>query len=232
MENRFWGYRQEGKQVIIIPTPSSSPECLVFPYDKPTRKFNTNNYFPYQTQDRINMQELEEFLDKVNVPIKEWYDKYAYLFEGSFRFYVVFVICLILIPLALIWVIWLNIAQYLAIKKQEEYAERGRAIVKNLQRRFPIRGLKWNIPERFPQWIELLVQDYGYYMPDVNTVPQELQQPYAGFPQSEIQMTSMQNMNQQDSQNMGPPNQQGYYPLQENQYHGSTYGTDAHNAYA
>ena len=59
------------RRVFVIPTPFSTPDCLVFPYDKFQKKFSTTNYLSIQTQDRLSLQEIEQFLEQANIPLKE-----------------------------------------------------------------------------------------------------------------------------------------------------------------
>jgi len=43
------------------PTPSSTRERIIFPYDPNAKKFIISNYMPAQTQNQLSQQELESF---------------------------------------------------------------------------------------------------------------------------------------------------------------------------
>jgi len=75
--SRYYGRR--GRPIIV--TPSSTPGCLVFPYDKKNKKFQTSNYIPLQTQNRLSEQEIERFSNVVNDPISIWYKEYGGTYE-------------------------------------------------------------------------------------------------------------------------------------------------------
>ncbi len=199
--------------IYVIPTPSSSPHSLVFPYDVKAKKFSTSSYIPFQTQNRATIEEIEQFLEQINAPIKEWYDEFGFLKEGSVKMTCLAIICGILIPLLPFFVCWMIAIQKKADAKLKEISEKAKLLIRDNSQHFIDKGLLWNIPTFYPQWIELWTSLEGP-PPQVG-----FGQPgFGGFQQPGIQTMSMPQQNYQ--------NQQGYLTnqnLQQNQYNGNTF---------
>jgi len=51
---------------IVIPT--TTPACVVFPYDSATKTFKTTSYSSDQTEGRAHLEEIKEFLKEINDP--------------------------------------------------------------------------------------------------------------------------------------------------------------------
>jgi len=207
-------YHHDHQRLIL--TPSSSPDCIVFPFDQRTRKFQTNSYTSFQTQNRISEYEIEQILTEVAAPVKEWYEKHKTIFEGSPGFWCIYIICMLLLPLMFVFICWLHAAQGKARYEMKSVAERARAIMIEKNPVFRNAGLMWNAPKHFPQWIELRRLS-GFN-----------QQQYDGFVQPGIGMTMMPQSPSGGYGNKIVPTQPGYYSsVPQNQYHANMYSAKA-----
>jgi len=161
---------------------------------------------PLQTQNRVSAFEIDQFLEQVNLPIAEWYEEFGFLQEPSGKMICLIIICAIIMPLMIALIIWLNITQTKANTKLKEVSEKAKLFVRDNSQPFIDRGLLWNVPNHFPQWIELWTSLEG-------------PPPQAGFgglqQQQGIQTMSMPQQNYQNVQNM-----------QQNQYDGNTFGAN------
>jgi len=141
--------------------PRSTSTKIVFPYDKQAKKFDTRGYLPAHTQDRLTFQDVEQFLEQVNVPIRKWHKDFGHLYEESFSFCFVFVICFLFFPLLFFLIGYLLWAQAKSKKELREAKEKAKIFVIENNPRFLEKGLVWTIPVHFPQWIELLTNAEG-----------------------------------------------------------------------
>jgi len=232
---RYHHHHHHHRRIIIIPIPSSTPQSLVFPYDGISKKFNTNSYMPIQTQNRISIEEIEQFLDIINGPIKEWYDEYGWLTNGSCKFVCLMFTCFIIMPLMFFFICWMACAQSKAADALQKAGEKAKILVRDNNQRFVERGLMWNVPTHFPRWIELWTQVGpgfgGASMPQQGFPMMPQQQGFPMMPQQQPGFDGFarpgiptQTMPQQNFQNGGMPPQQGYYPMQQNQYNPNMYG--------
>jgi len=203
--------------VRVSPIPSSTPLSIVFPYDSQAQKFSTSSYMPLQTQNRASLEEIEQFLDQANAPIKEWYAEFGYLQEGSAKMTALLIICTIIMPLIFFFLCWITAVQNKSAVKLKEASEKAKLFIRDNGQQFIDKGLLWNIPTRFPHWIELWTSLEG--PPQMG-----LGQPgFGGFQQPGIQTMPVQQQNYQNMQ------QQGYLTnqnMQQNQYSGNTFSAN------
>jgi len=197
-------YYGRGGGAPVIVTPSSTPGCLVFEYDKSNKRFSTSNFSTMQIQNRASHEEIERFLNEVNEPIAAWNKEYrdAYEIRGTYLCCLIFFF--FLFPLFFCYFCWMLSEQKEAAKKLEEVKEEVRRIIRERGSSFAERGLIWNVPQHFPQWIELWT-GAGGLMPGM--------QPAAQMPGQGggIQMAVIQ-------QQQPMPQQQGYSMVSQQQY--------------
>jgi len=207
---------------IIILTPSSTPQSLVFPYDRVNKKFSTTSYIPLQTQDRLSIQEVEQFLEQASIPINEWYEQYGWVTNGSCKFICLLLFCFFIFPLYFFFICWLICYQQKSAKKLQEAAEKSKLFIRDNNQQFIERGLMWNVPVHYPQWIELWTT-VGGPQPQAGFPMMPQGQPgYDGFSRPGI---PTQTLPQQNYQNQP---QQGYYTqVPQNQYNPNVYGPNA-----
>jgi len=149
------------RAVFSTPIPYSGDDCIIFPFDKALKQFDTSDYSPSETNNKCQVEEIEHFLDDITVPYLEWYRKYGYLFDGSTGLSCLLVICFILMPLMFVFACWLSSAQNKAMEKHDEMAEKTKILIKQTQQSFIDKGLLWNVPAEFPLWIELWTRVEG-----------------------------------------------------------------------
>ncbi len=206
-------YHDEHHRLII--TPSSSPDCIIFPWDQKSRKFITSSYTSFQTQNRVSEYEIEQTLTEVAAPVKEWYEKHKVVFEGTPGLFVVYIICIILFPLFFVFACWLTFAQGKARYEMFDVADRSRKILMEKNPIFRNAGVMWIAPEHYPQWIEL------------HRLPGFEQSQYNGFAQPGIGMTMLP-QSPYGSYGKIVPNQQAYYSgVPQSQYHANMYSANA-----
>ena len=179
------------RAVFAMPIPSSNSDRIIFPFDKPNKKFNTKDYSSIQTQDQFTTEEIENFLQQVANPVLDWQEKYGPLFDGSTKLCCVLVICFILMPLLFVFACWLSYAQNSALRKHAKMTESIRIWVRDNQQQFKEKGFMWNIPPDFPLWIELWT-NFGGSQPFLSGFSEVA---FARFQQLGIQMTSMSQQN-------------------------------------
>jgi len=154
-------HQNRKRAVFSTPIPYSSDDCIVFPFDKALKQFDTSYYSPSETNNKCQVEEIEKFLDDITVPYLEWYRKYGYLFDGSTGLSCLLVICFILMPLMFVFACWLSSAQNKAMEKHDEMAEKTKALIRATQQNFIDKGLLWHVPAEFPLWIELCTKVQG-----------------------------------------------------------------------
>jgi len=141
----------------FVPTPPTSANWVIFPYDKVNKRWNTSNYQPSQTGNRASVDEIERFLNEVNEPLTVWYKEYGAIYEGGGIYLFLFIFLIVLLPIFIIYVCWIASAQGEAEKKLEEVKQKVRSMIQEKGSFFAERGLIWGVPGYFPQWIELWV---------------------------------------------------------------------------
>jgi len=166
--------------------PTSSPGCLVFPYDHANKRFKITDYNPIQTQDRVSAYEIETFFQELNAPFLEWYGQYEEVSEGKGKYAWLCLLSLLLLPLFFFYICWLSTKQQDASDKWGEAAEKAKRIIQEKSQSFADRGLTWNVPQFFPSWLELWTGVGGSNLPNFGG----MQMP--GQFQGGIQMIAMQ----------------------------------------
>jgi len=201
----------------ITATPFSSSTIIIFPYDPETRQFSTDGYRPIQTHNRLSLQEARHFLHQVNIPIKKWHEDYDHLSRESFGFCCVFILCFFFLPLIFCLLCWLSMMQAKAREDMREAMEKSITFVRENNSHFASRGLMWNVPAYFPQWIELWINVPGRQGQAVH-IPIEPIQGIPIMPQRKPEIHTI-SMPQQEYENIGVPvNQEEYYSnVQEGQ---------------
>jgi len=154
--------------------PFSTPGCLVFLYDKVKKRFKTAHYSSFMTQGRATSQEIESFLKEISIPISRWTDEYEDISEAKGTYGCLLVFTFLLLPLFFFYLCWLSTKQSEAKEKLFEAREETRKIIQERGSLFTERGLMWNIPEKFPEFIELWIPSGGMQMIIV-------QQPHPGY---------------------------------------------------
>lgn len=140
---------------ILIPSSSPKPQALIFPYDHKSRKFSTTSYTSLQTQNRLPLEEVEQFLEQANVPLKQWYEKYGWFMDPSCKFFSIAITCLIIFPLFIFFVCWHVYAKDKAEEKHDEAIENSKLFITDNKKHSVERGLMWNVPAEYPLHIEL-----------------------------------------------------------------------------
>ncbi len=209
-------YGRRGQPAIL--TPSSTPGCIVFPYDKKNRRFETSGYFPMQTQNRLSEAEVERYLNVINEPIAMWYKEYGGVYEGKGIYLCCLILTFYLFPLFCFYLCWLSSQRNEATKKLEEVKNRAREIVREECELFARKGLIWNIPQHFPQWIELWTSA-GNGMPPP-PMPFHMMPQGAGIPMLVVQQPRPVYPANYSGMNMGNNSGMGYsFQTQQNSEH-------------
>jgi len=227
---RNYGRRYKSAAPVIA-IPSSTPEYLIFQYDKKNKRFRTSDYTPALTQNRASLDEIEKFLSEVNNPIAVWEKKYRGVLEPSGKYICLFILFIFLFPFFCWFLWWFLSEQTEATKKLEEVKEKARTIVQDRGSSFAERGLTWNIPPHFPPWIELQTGvDIAPITPQITPNVEFASQNGIQMEMVVIQQPQLQGyVQQQPSHQMVSYQQNGYPMMQPNQqmmYNGNTYGGD------
>ena len=206
--------------------PLSTPTRLIFPYDKKTKRFWTSNYALFQTYDRIGIHELENFLEQASTPIRKWQIDHSFLLDSPILTAFLLILCTLLIPLLPLYCCLISSAQAKAIKKLNAAAEVSKTFVQINSLRWTARGLKWDFPSYFPQWIELQM-DYceppreGRLNPVVKGIPVK--------PRPKIHTICLP---QQEYQIIDIPNHENHYcsPMSQDQFDANMYYGSTHQS--
>lgn len=134
----------------IITQPVTSASTIVFSYKKGIWKFDTSSYDPKMTNGRVSLDEINQLLDEVIVPVNKYIDKLL-----LYRYTWLIPIIVILMPLLLIYAFYECFTESCRRKAEIEMKKKVRAILKEKGSHFTQRGLRWVVPARFPDWIEL-----------------------------------------------------------------------------
>jgi len=185
--------------------PSSSDYTIIIPFDREENKFSRTVYSTSMTGGRASCDEVNQVLTLLDIAVSNIPTTFQTLKTLLIR---------LLVPGLMIWIIaeswrcyrmetpltmlfWYMVASllYMLRKKSVETKEAKSQVQKVLQRFQPLfeeRGLRWNIPQAFPLYVELC-RDYREKF-------FEAQIPY--HPQTNIQLSTI------------PPNQE-YERLKE-----------------
>ena len=140
--------------------PDSTDECIVFEYDKAKHKWKKSDYLSSKAhQERARVEEIESFLNEINEPIGEWSKKYQKVHDGSGIYLCITIFLIILLPLFFIFNCWFNCQQDKAKEKLQEAKKKAFVIIKNRRDYFAKKQLTWQVPDQFPQWIELWLDE-------------------------------------------------------------------------
>jgi len=203
-----------------VQVPVSSPDCLIFPYDSKTKMFQIYSYTIHQTHGRLTHQELDTFLEQVNVSIKKWHEENKLFYDPPCAFWLILAICIIFFPLVFVFACYMNSPQKNVLRDLDKSINIANYVILMNHPPFMERGLRWVAPNCFPHWIEFETNvqeprrrrqngriDQGVL---VNVPPPEIHT---------VQLT------QQDYQPVEMPNQQNFYspmnqhpPMTENQF--------------
>ncbi len=141
-------------------TPLSTKECVVFEYIEANKNWDTSRYSSHQTKDRASAIEVEQFLNKINEPLEAWYRQYGEIVANGIKYQLKAAFLLIfLFPLFFVYVCWLDAQQKKARAKLVEVRDQICEIIERRGAYFSAKGLAWNVPEQFPQWIELWLEE-------------------------------------------------------------------------
>ena len=216
--------------VFTARTPSSSPDCLVFPYDPKLKRFQTYSYNPHQTQNRLSHEEIENFLEQVNESsLRKWHKDNKLFYDPPCIFYFLLVLSTFILPLILIIVCYLSAAQKNVLKDLDEAIQTAKEFIRMNNSHFTNRGLRWVAPYNFPQWIELETNLRDSHAGVQN---RRIDQGIPVRPQPKRPQIHTVELAQQDYQAINMPNQQGFYsPLnqQQNQFNGDMYNVNLYN---
>jgi len=209
---------------LQTPIPSSTPQVLVFPFDyQNTKRFNTSSYMPQLTQGRATIQEIEAFLDEIQVPVDEYVKKFSHLWNPPCWLIIFQVFCYLIFPLAIIMMCYqLNKISESKLKVAET-RQKAEAIAKQKGVHFMQKDLMWVIPSEFPRWIEFwttlstrnnnMNMNMGMNM-NMNMNNQSFMNT-SMMDQSGIALTQMPQKQYQMQQNFGYLQQQGGYNQQQ-----------------
>ena len=220
-------FRRAARLVII--TPSSTPGCTVFPFDKVTKKFNTSNYNPAQTQGRVSQAEIDSYLEEIGTLAAQYYKEIEDKKNLDFWLRC---IGLILLPLLIIYVCCIR------GNKTQEYIEAQRKLRDTVTQlifttcsSFTARGFTWKLPGHFPHWIELrdmnLIYPANYTGPRNMAIPPPGQQVFpmqnggnSGYfqPNVNIQMVTMQQQQPWNQNTSGDRLENSMVSFQQNGY--------------
>ncbi len=138
----------------VVSVPPSTPQVLVFPWDNKLKRFNTFSYNPQLTEGRANAQEIEAFLAEIQVPADEFVKQYSHLWAPPCWRVIPYLICF-LSPFGFILLFYTIKQVFNSVEKMDQVKQRARIIIKEKERHFLQKDLKWVIPNYFPRWIEL-----------------------------------------------------------------------------
>jgi len=217
---------------IPRPVPSSTPGHIIFPYDIKTRSFQIYSYTPHQTQHRLSYEEVESFLEQVNTSIKKWHAENSFFYDPSFIFYLILIICAVLLPLLFILIIVLVFAEKRVLKELNESIAIAKEVIRANNPHFESRGLRWIAPYRFPLYIELETNFRGSQPRQQNARDPIAIQGIPVRPQPKRPEIQTVELAQQDYQAIDMPNQQDFYsPMNQNQnqFRGNMYNANLYN---
>jgi hypothetical protein len=181
------------RETMII-TPPTTDNVLVFPYDKSKNKFDRNFYSPVLTDGRASCEQLNHFLEKVERILKKKSRQVA--IASCILAYVLFASIGVLIfslmggldnlvedeidyddpdtiffmLFAVLFISFLSSFGFKAFvtRKDRKAQKKIKSLVEKSSQAFNTLGLRWNMPLRFPLWIELWKDykgQYGYLPP-------------------------------------------------------------------
>jgi len=146
---------------------------------------------------------MDQILSDIEVPLQEYYREFSSLYNGMRQCYAI--ICAILFPLIFFYLCWMVSTQNSALKKMAETRKKVEAIVRQKNQELERRDLYINLPEYFPNWIELWTtlgprggmagQNYPQMMPMMMAKP--------GFQMQEVPQGQPVNYNHQQNNNYG-----------------------------
>ena len=160
---------QSNRNQVAIPT--TSPFSIIFPFDARKKEFQTNDYRPFQTDDRASDIEVSNIIDEIN----KIHKPYARKIDGAAC------MCCFLFVAGVIGIIYMNNTQDFSSRSVTEisisigiaiflltiaigfYCQRiekqSRALVQKcldiINAEFSGRELRWHVPVEYPRWIEL-----------------------------------------------------------------------------
>ena len=204
----------------VYPIPPSTAQTIIFPLNVNTYNFDTNHYNPMMTNGKVSTDEIVQFLEKVQTPIREWRDKQFFL---KYPWAIIFLV--ILLPLLYLYLIYQCCTSCSKQKQWEAALEKSRAVIRENSANFASRGFTWITPVAYPRWIELWIGQQQQPM-------MQAMQPGVMMGQNGYTMVSM-NQQQYGMNNNLMPNQQGDI-AQQIQYGTNQYGNNqfGRNMYA
>jgi len=159
-------------QLLVVSPPISTDYTIVIPYEFFKGRFSKTVYTPEMTENRASNEEINQVLAKVEdiLSSKPSYAKtffsllmiyiiagiiafllqkpfnytFQYWFEGSFFLF-----------LGVVFFAFLFIYANQVKKRKAEVND----YIDSIQYGFKQRGLRWHLPQQFPQWIEIF-KDY------------------------------------------------------------------------
>jgi len=143
--------------ILMVPVqvPSSSQTSIIFPIERSTFRFppTKHNYNQILTQNRLSEVEMDQILSDIEVPLQEYYNEFSSMYNGMMVCYVL--ICAILFPLLFVYLCWNVSLQNRAMKQMAVTRQKVEAIVRQKNQELERRDLYLNLPQYFPNWIEL-----------------------------------------------------------------------------
>jgi len=148
------GYINRRKEKAEQATPVSTPNCIIFPYNKKTKKFETKDLSSLQPPNRPSIEEVEKFLEIITEPLTLWENQYGDLMRVKGKYFWYLILFILLLPLLPGYLFWLVFSQSDARSNLKPVVEQTRTLISK-NSTFGERGFSWAVPERYPQWIEL-----------------------------------------------------------------------------
>jgi len=164
------------------------------------------------TQNRLSEVEMDQILSDIEVPLQEYYKEFSSLYDGTamcigilsaILFILIFPICF--------YMCWISSLQNSALKKMAEIRQKVEVIVRQKNQELERRDLYINLPQYFPNWIELWT-----------TLGPRAQMPVQM--QNHPQMNPMMANNGIQMNTMLQQDQSGYYNSQYDQQNNSESG--------
>ncbi len=143
----------------MVDTPHSSEECIVFEYDKTHHKWKTSNYSSSQHNERVSVDEIESFLNEINETLAPWSKQYGEVYYGDGIYLCLTLTLCILLPIFFIYLCWLSSQQVYAKERLKEVKDKIDVIIQQKRSYFSEKRLTWQVPNQFPQWIELWLEE-------------------------------------------------------------------------
>jgi len=135
--------------------PTSTSGAIVFPYDPVKRQFVLDNYNIDQTQGRAGREEIERFLNEVNIPMAKWFEEWSAKYEAAGWYSYFLYLSILIPPLFLCYALWLANAQNTAEDNLNYVQGQVRTLIYERNPEWAEKGLQWWMPGFWPQWLEL-----------------------------------------------------------------------------